>query len=166
MVFKSVFRPSLFGLCLATMFPASGPAFGQARAEPAARAADPVKLTFVFMGCNRIQHKDWKKIKADDPSSANLPQLRQTSKDVARLDPVPPYLFFAGDLVVNLEDDDGGALKKQLDAWTSLYRTLPLAVKTALVPLPGNHEMLKKVAADKDDEDKVEVPNPDTDARG
>jgi len=43
----------------------------------------------VFMGCNRIQHKDWKKIKTDDPSSANLAQLHQTFQDIAHLDPVP-----------------------------------------------------------------------------
>jgi hypothetical protein len=144
---------------------AVSPIFGQSPTSPAGFARDPVKLSFVFMGCNRIQHKDWKKIKAEDPSSANLPQLQQTFRDIAHLDRVPPYLFFMGDLVVNLEDDDGKALKKQLDAWTSLYKALPLAAKTTLVPLPGNHEMLKKVDEDKDKDEVIEVPNPATDAR-
>ena len=128
-------------------------------------AGDPVKLSFLFMGCNRIQHSDWKKIKEDDPSSANLPQLQQSLKDISQLQPRPSYLFFMGDLVVNLEDDNGKTLKKQLEAWTELFNASPLAGKVTLIPLPGNHEMLKKVHEDKDDEDKVEVPNPATDAR-
>ena len=139
-------------------------ALGQSLADSGGFARDPIKLSFVFMGCNRIQHKDWKKTKADDPSSANLPQLQQTFHDIANLDQVPPYLFFLGDLVVNLEDDDGKTLKKQLEAWTSLYKASPLAAKTTLIPLPGNHEMLKKVGDDKDKDEEIEVPNPATDA--
>ena len=152
-------------LCLVLLCIAGIPSFGQAPANPMDPARDSVKLSFVFMGCNRIQHKDWKKIKTDDPSSANLAQLRQTFQDIAHLDPVPPYLFFMGDLVVNLEDDDGKALKKQLDAWTVLYKASPLAEKMTLVPLPGNHEMLKKVGDDKDRDEELEVPNPATNAR-
>src|SRR4051794_16624359 len=33
-----------------------------------ARADDPVSLSFVILGCNRIQHRDWKGIKDQDPS--------------------------------------------------------------------------------------------------
>jgi calcineurin-like phosphoesterase family protein len=128
-------------------------------------AGDPVKLSFLFMGCNRIQHSDWKKIKEDDPSSANLPQLQQSLKDISQIQPRPSHLFFMGDLVVNLEDDNGKTLKNQLEAWTELFNASPLAGKVTLIPLPGNHEMLKKVHEDKDDEDKVEVPNHATDAR-
>jgi hypothetical protein len=157
--------------CLVFLCVAGGTSFGQASVNPQAPvkttdlARDPVKFSFVFMGCNRIQHRDWKKIKADDPSSANLPQLHRTFRDIARLDPAPPYLFFMGDLVVNLEDDDGEALKKQLDAWAVLYKASPLSPKSTLVPLPGNHEMLKKVADDKDKDGETEVPNPATNAR-
>ena len=118
------------------------------------------KLSFLFMGCNRIQHSDWKLIKKDDPSSANLPQFQRTSQDIAKLQPTPPYLFFTGDLVVNLKDDKGEELKKQLDAWTELYNASPMAGKLTLIPMPGNHEMLQKLVDDKDDEDKIEVPNP------
>lgn len=139
---------------------ASAPSKGAPGAiEGRAAGQDPVKLSFLFMGCNRIQHSDWKKIKDDDPSSANLPQFRQTAQDIAGLDPTPAYLFFTGDLVVNLEDDRGEKLKKQLDAWTELFNASPLAAKLTLIPLPGNHEMLRKLDDDKDDEDKVEVPN-------
>ncbi len=90
------------------------PSFGAAQAGAADAAQDPVKLSFVFMGCNRIQHSDWKTIKHDDPSSANLPQLRQSLKDISQLQPPSSSLFFVGDLVVNLADDDGKTLKKQL----------------------------------------------------
>ena len=165
MFFRSSISFRLGFVALVFLCLAGSPAFGQSLTNPAGFARDPVKLSFVFMGCNRIQHKDWKKIKADDPSSANLPQLQQTLHDIAHLDQVPPYLFFLGDLVVNLEDDDGKTLKKQLEAWTSLYKASPLAAKTTLIPLPGNHEMLKKVGDDKDKDEEIEVPNPATDAR-
>ena len=164
MIFRSSTWFPLGFVGMAFLCFAGSPALAESPTERAGFARDPVKLSFIFMGCNRIQHKDWKKIKADDPSSANLPQLEQTFRDIVHLDHVPPYLFFMGDLVVNLEDDDGKTLKKQLDAWTSLYKASPLAAKTTLVPLPGNHEMLKKVGDDKDKDEEIEVPNPATDA--
>jgi Calcineurin-like phosphoesterase len=136
-----------------------------ARENPEGAAQDPIKLSFAFMGCNRIQHSDWKKIKDDDPSSANLPQLQRSFEDISKLVPQPSYLFFTGDLVVNLEDDDGKVLMHQLKEWTKRFHASPLAGKVTLVPLPGNHEMLKKIHADKDDEDKIEVPNPAIDGR-
>jgi hypothetical protein len=118
---------------------------------------DSVKLSFVFMGCNRIQHHDWKAIKDTDHSSANLPQFQQSAVDISQLTPIPPYL----------ESDNGDKLKKQLDAWTKLYDKSPLAGKLTLIPMPGNHEMLQKLddSKDKDDDDEVEVPNPATDPR-
>jgi hypothetical protein len=164
MMLPKVSRVLRTGFCLVFLSVAGGPSFGQTRANSADRAQDPLKLSFVFMGCNRIQHSDWKTIKKDDPSSANLPQLGQTFQDIAQLQPQPSFLFFTGDLVVNLEADDGKTLKKQLEAWTELYKASPVAGKLTLIPLPGNHEMLEKVHEDKDDDDKVEVPNPATDA--
>jgi hypothetical protein len=50
-----------------------------------ADSTDPVKLSFVVMGCNRIQESDWEKTRTENPSSANLPQLRQTLADIAAL---------------------------------------------------------------------------------
>jgi hypothetical protein len=142
---------------------------GQTQATPSAQPADTgstsVKLSFVFMGCNRIQQKDWKEISGDDPSSANLPQLQQSLKDISQLQPRPSHLFFMGDLVLNLEADNGKMLEEQLEAWTKVFNASPLAGKVTLIPLPGNHEMLEKVHEDKDDEDNVEIPNPATDAR-
>jgi hypothetical protein len=126
-----------------------GPVLAQGLPNSPGPGQDPVKLSFVIMGCNRIQPKDWDKIKADDPSSANLPQLKKTFQDISRMKPVPSYLFFMGDLVLNLEADEGETLEKQLVAWTALYKATPLAAMTTLIPLPGNHEMLKTVG-DKD----------------
>jgi Calcineurin-like phosphoesterase len=120
-----------------------------------AARADDVQLSFVFLGCNRIQHSDWKTIKKDDPSSANLPQLTQTFKDIAALKQKPSMLFLTGDLVVNLADDDGAILKGQLDAWADLYKKSPIHGQLTLVPFTGNHEVLRKL---KDDDDE-EVPN-------
>ncbi|HEX3150565.1 MAG TPA: metallophosphoesterase [Gemmataceae bacterium] len=118
-------------------------------------SADDVKLSFVFLGCNRIQHKDWKIIQKDDPSSANLPQLKQTFTDIAGLKQKPSMLFFTGDLVLNLADDDGTTLKGQLDAWADLYKKSPINGKLRLVPFTGNHEVLRKLK----EEDDEEVPN-------
>jgi hypothetical protein len=126
---------------------------------------DRVRLSFVFIGCNRIQKHDWDP--ADNPSSANLPQLRQSFADIAGpdrvLNPIPPYFFFTGDLVLNLAADDGSTLRQQLDAWVDLYHTDPSGIsgKTTLVPLPGNHEMLQEVGSG---DTKVEILNPATDA--
>ncbi len=123
-------------------------------------AVDSVVFSFVILGCNRIQAADWKKIKNDDPSSANLPQLQQSFVDISKLNPLPNYVFFTGDLVLNLEQDDGKILRSQLDAWSQLYRASPLVGKTTLVPMTGNHEMLQEIdQAGK----KVEASNPATD---
>jgi hypothetical protein len=165
MIPKKRLRVDLAGLSLVLALAWSSLCPGQTLTSAPAQPADPIKLSFLFMGCNRIQHSDWKTIKDADPSSANLPQLQQSLQDMGQLQPPPPYLFFMGDLVVNLEDDDGKMLKMQLKAWTTLYNASPLAGKVTLIPLPGNHEMLKKVHENKDDKTKIEVPNPATDAR-
>ena len=137
--FSRVLRPGFIAAFLcATIAPATAQEPGQ----------DPVQLSFIIMGCNRIQSKDWAVLSVYDPSSANLPQLKQTFEDISQLKPVPRYLFFMGDLVLNLEADDGQTLEKQLVAWTALYKASPLAGLTTLIPMPGNHEMLKSVEED------------------
>ena len=140
----------LFGLVSAPGAPAGG----------AGPKADKPALSFVFVGCNRVASEDWDP--KENPSSANVPQLKQTFKDVAALDRTPELFFFTGDLVMNLEADDGTVLRKQLGAWADLYKKAPIKGKTTLVPFPGNHEMLMDVAAKKKDDkkhDEIEVPN-------
>ena len=117
--------------------------------------ADPVTTSFVVMGCNRIEGKDWERLKMQDPSSANVPQLERTLADVRALDPAPSHLFFTGDLVLNLAPDRGETLRGQLEAWAGLWHRGPLAGEVDLVPMPGNHEMLMW-----DEQAKTEVPNP------
>jgi hypothetical protein len=138
----------------------------------APRAKDQVKLSFVVVGCNRIQSSDWKKFEKmspdPDPSSANLNQLKQTFADIAGLKPVPNHFFFTGDLVLNLADDNGQTLKGQLDAWAELYKSDPsgIAGKLTLVPLTGNHEMLKELKITDPTTNvqySIEVPNKPTD---
>jgi hypothetical protein len=124
--------------------------------RPALTRPDEVRSSFAYVGCNRIQHSDWKKIESTDPSSANQPQLTQTLQDIAGLSPAPQFFFFVGDLVVNLEPDQGTVLKQQLDAWMPIFDASPALTRTTLVPLPGNHEMLQKVNG-------TEIPNPATD---
>ncbi|MER3496430.1 MAG: hypothetical protein C4320_06370, partial [Armatimonadota bacterium] len=95
-------------------------------------------LSFAFFGCNRLGPEAWDV--TTNPSSANLPQLRQTFDDVATLR--PRLLFAGGDLVMGYEDDRGESLRRQLDAWATEARRLPAAIE--LVPIPGNHELNRK----------------------
>src|SRR5439155_22232947 len=139
------------GLGVAGLFVFGGAAPGQNGALPGQAdrpGRDRVRLSFVFVGCNRIQKHDWDK--GENPSSANLPQLRQTFADIAGpdrvLNRIPPYFFFTGDLVLNLAMDDGTTLREQLDAWVDLFHTDPSGIsgKTTVVPLPVTHEMLQE----------------------
>lgn len=113
------------------------------------------QVTFAFFGCNRIDAKDFKKTKKENPSSANIPQLRQNLADIAVL--APDYAFFGGDLVVGYGDDDGKTLRKQMGAWIDLIKTMPKAPNTHYVAISGNHEKNRKV-------DEEKLPNPATDA--
>ena len=116
--------------------------------------AHDVALTFAFFGCNRIDLKDWDATRSTNPSSANLPQLRQNLEDIRGLS--PDYLFFGGDLVLGYADDAGETLNAQMSAWIDLVRTLPRASKTHYVAISGNHELNRKVG-------DLKLPNPATD---
>ena len=122
-------------------------------------AADPVTLSFVFVGCNRVGwgEKDGVPL---PPSTANTPQLLQTFKDIKALESdrghAPEYLFFVGDLVRN--ETSAKTLKHQLGLWQSLWDGGALAgSKTTLVPLTGNHEVLDSI--EYADGDYYEVPD-------
>ncbi len=112
---------------------------------------DPVTYSFAFFGCNRVDKADWHKKK--NPSSANLPQLHQSFKDISNISPMPKALFMTGDLVLGYKDDKGEEVRKQLDAWLDEYKKSPLNGKITMVPLSGNHEMNRKV-----DDNKVASP--------
>lgn len=109
-------------------------------AEP--RADQGVTHSFVFLGCNRLQSGQWDKKK--NPSSANVVQLQQTFRDLGALSVPATHLFFLGDLVLGMAGDDGSTMAGQLDGWATLYESSTLSGKLELVPIVGNHEMLKK----------------------
>jgi len=95
--------------------------------------------SFVYLGCNRLDRHDEQLF----PSSANVPQLKQTFEDISKLTPTPGLFIFVGDLVVNEIGDDGATLNRQLNAWTPLYTNSPLAAQkneTVFIPIMGNHE--------------------------
>ncbi len=109
--------------------------------------SDPVTFSFAFFGCNRVDKADWDV--AANPSSANLPQLRQSFQDIAKISPMPKYLFMTGDLVLGYGNDKGEECRKQLDAWISEYKASSLNGKLTMVPISGNHEMNRKVKDEK-----------------
>ncbi len=112
------------------------------------RAADtalpPAKIaaSFVILGDNQVGQEQ---ASAKDASHANLAQLRQTLKDISALEPKPAYIFFAGDLVDHGDEDPGQTIADRLDAWTKIYRqaSQEFGLQIPLVPLPGNHEMMR-----------------------
>lgn len=96
-------------------------------------------LTFAFFGCNRVDAKDLDPV--HNPSSANQAQLQRTLSEVAAIHPA--LLFAGGDIVNNYADDDGTTLGAQLNGWSAELARFPKSI--ALVPVPGNHELNKKV---------------------
>lgn len=98
-------------------------------------------LTFAFFGCNRVDAKDLDPI--HNPSSANQAQLHRTLSEVEAIHPA--ILFAGGDLVNNYADDDGATLRAQLAGWSREVAGFPKSI--SLVPIPGNHELNKKVGA-------------------
>lgn len=98
-----------------------------------------------WLGCNRLDQKDWEAQRADNPSSANLVQLRQTLADLDNLSPRPQVVFVAGDLVMGYADDDGTILRGQLSAWKEEVLKSPIAQHAKIIVIAGNHEVNKKV---------------------
>jgi hypothetical protein len=119
----------------------------------AAVSADPIVFSFAFVGCNRVDRPERKL----SPSTANTAQLLQTFTDVGNLDPLPRYLFLAGDIVLG-EQDGTAALGTQIDAWKKLVSN-KINPKIKLVVFTGNHELLKSVETPRGSRNFVETPN-------
>lgn len=95
-------------------------------------------FTFVVVGCNRVDASD---VSSENPSTANLEQLNRTFQEIAALDPLPTFLFFAGDMVFGYNDDPA-EIERQLTAWRAVYEASPLPkAGVELVAIPGNHEV-------------------------
>jgi len=103
-------------------------------------AANKIKYSFVFMGCNRVLKGDKS---PDDPSTANLAQLQRSFTEIAALEPRPKFVVFTGDLVLGLTPDLN-ELHHELKSWIDVYRNSDLGRdrKIRLIAMPGNHESL------------------------
>jgi hypothetical protein len=105
--------------------------------------SDSVRI--VWLGCNRLEKKDWEKEKSTNPSSANIVQLTQTLRDIDNLSPRPQVVFITGDMVMGYADDQGETLRKQLEAWTEIIKSSSLYKHTKIIAIAGNHELNTKV---------------------
>lgn len=99
-------------------------------------SGDGVKLRFAAFGDTQIGE-----IQEGNPSFTNIPQLRQTITDINSASPESQYIFLIGDLVLNMANDNGDALKAQLTAWQNVYNGFSSTRKGQLLPIPGNHEL-------------------------
>lgn len=127
-----------------------------------ASAADPVKYSFVILGCNRVDRHDTEGL----PSTANVAQLDRIYEEIGALPRLPDMIFFTGDLVLGLKDKNDEApnlsdpLEFELEHWLKIYDSSPLAGKPIqLVAMMGNHESLEFSSAA-----NGEVPNPAAEA--
>jgi hypothetical protein len=109
---------------------------------------DPVVKSFIAMGDLQIASAQSVQV---NPSTTNIPQLKQSVADIAALPRKPDYSFILGDLVKGEEFDQGQALQAQLDAWMTVFQGLPGSAGINVIPLPGNHEMDYKDETVKDE---------------
>lgn len=118
--------------------------------EQVSPSADSVVLSFVFVGCNRVDRGDVSNPAATDKSSANIAALQRLFAEVSAMNRKPDLFFFLGDLVYG--ESTLPTLNSQLQAWANLYANTTFSgISTSgieMVAVPGNHEMLtyKKVA--------------------
>lgn len=126
--------------------------------DPAWVPEEPIVYRFAVTGRNRLGFGE---LSPDNPSSANRAQLLADLTEIPQQNPQPRFLFFAGDLVTNL-DPGTATLETQLTAWLELFNGSPLAQSpVTLVPFTGNHEVLLS-RKDPDTGEFVEFPNPPT----
>jgi hypothetical protein len=100
---------------------------------------DTLVSSFVVMGCNRLDKSD---VSNDNPSTANVNQLKRTLEDIEKFGLKPDFFFFAGDIVLGYSPDTS-AIGTQLRGWKKLYETLkPQTATYKAVALTGNHEVM------------------------
>lgn len=140
--------PVLHGQSDAPLRPADGtPAhvrFSQTVPSADAQASgtqDPLQLSLVFVGDFQIGYANWLATKGQNPSSTNVPQLRQTMLDIEHLHLGRVLGVFTGDLVMNMIDDMGQVLEAQLNGWQATYASLAKPEGMPLLPMAGNHEI-------------------------
>ncbi len=101
----------------------------------------PVMLSIAFTGDSQIGSSSWLETRAQNPSSANIPQLRQTLMDITNQPNRPRLFLFLGDLVVAELPDEGQAMSVQLESWQQYYRSFSHPQGIRLLPVAGNHEI-------------------------
>ena len=96
--------------------------------------------SFVVLGCNRVETDD----SVGNPSTANVYQLNRVFTEISQMNPLPKYLFFAGDMVLGYENDTV-KLASQLSNWLGIYNAHPIKnLPIQLVAIEGNHETQDK----------------------
>lgn len=103
-------------------------------------SSDPVVTSFAYMADGQIGYPAWLATKAQNPSSANLPQLKQNLLDMAHLNQPLAFTMFGGDCVLGEADDNGQTLQEELDAWQTAKASYTGAASIKLMLLDGNHE--------------------------
>jgi len=99
-----------------------------------------VIFSFVYMGDNQIGDAGWLATHDTNPSSANVPQLRQNIIDTNNLSPKPAFVMMGGDMVLNEAEDIGQTLTGQLNGWDDVFAAIPGSGDINFIPLIGNHE--------------------------
>lgn len=103
-------------------------------------AGPSVLFSFVYMGDNQIGDAGWLATQTTNPSSANVPQLRQNIIDTANLNPKPAFVLMGGDMVLNEAEDTGQTLTGQLNGWDEVFAAIPGSGSVNFIPIIGNHE--------------------------
>jgi hypothetical protein len=95
-------------------------------------------IQFAIFADDQIGYAAWQATQTENPSSANLPQLRQNLLDIAAQH--PSFAVINGDLVMAEQIDQGQALTTQLGAWQQYVQSLGVTQGLELLPVIGNHE--------------------------
>jgi len=113
-----------------------------------------IEVSFAVIGGSRLGAEDVVRQRLSNPSSANLLEVHQTFEDIVKLPVIPRFTFMTGDMVNNLAVDHGETLRYQLEAWEQVVKDSVLWDRSELIPMAGNHEVLKVIGPNR------EVPNP------
>ncbi len=107
---------------------------------------DSIIFSFVFTGCNRIEHGDKHNSSATNASTANIAALKSIINDITSLKNKPNAFFFLGDMV--LGESNTYDLDKELKAWDAQINDPTFSeISTSgieILAVPGNHEMLDR----------------------
>lgn len=105
---------------------------------------ETVRLSFTFLGCNRVDRHQENDTTATNASTANLSAMKRIWEEISALERKPDLFFFLGDMV--LAESTQEKLDTQLIAWNKLYNNKKFSAisdsNIEMVAIPGNHEML------------------------